>query len=740
MQLETDHKFLKNNRNSILLFASLFAFNCFLSLQSLYPFLSNDEIYVISQSAHFAGLQVPLMGTFYYGYFQAFLYTPLFWLLNDPIQIYHGMLIINSIEASLVAVIAYQILIKYFNAPPKSAMPIAIVSGLFPALVLVAKIAWNETILYLLIWLILLIIIKELFNDHNKKQKNVSSVLLALFCVLSYGVHNRAILYCIAVFIFLITVLIIKKKQVVNLLLFFVTFFILLGLFEWFGRELKSSLWVSNLLTNSSETEIFNIQLLAQPNAIRLFLLSIIGNVYNVFCNSFGLSALGFVECLFEAVKWIKNRGAKQDKPECNVGSISFFILLLFAGAVLISSLFYLPSYINGLYFDRMLTTRYIDNISSILIFWGLYLVWQKKKSIKRYVCSLLIYLVTVFLYFRSVFPLMKDYQFNTWQGLSGSAFMNFGTTSLLSTDNLIYYSIFTFSVCVLLISMLYIRKKLIYFSIISTLFIYSNVFTYFDKIQYCSASSYNSAQVLNRLLDNFSESEKKETNFYFDKETGARSGYIYASLFKPYIYSDYLNFDITKNSYKNTVYISDNMNFTFLQKPNTAASLLEYGYNPDLRGKVTGFNDCYMLVHGDALIQSLKAKGYKLDYNNFSILSQLKLMGNGTDSGDAITLNDGGTQFGPYVALVAGKYQLIVQGSGLSHADFYISANAGAKEIKFTIKQYTENQTIYEFEITDDMIDPKETTKELSNVEFVHTNHSDYSIRLNEMKLKMIE
>jgi hypothetical protein len=701
--------------------------------------MCHDEIYVVEQSAWFAGLDVPQMGTYYYGYFQALLYSPLFWFLKDPVHIYQGMLIINAVEASLIAVIAYRILHNYFRVPKKSSVLISVASGLFPSLVLVSKIAWNEVALYILIWLIFLLFIKELCNENNNRQKKLSSALIAVLCVFAYGAHNRALLYIIVFCILVIILAIIRKKQIVNLLAFFSVLAICFIANAFLVQYLKSTLWIGTSLINTPEEEILNLQFLFHWDTVKLFLKSVVGNLFSSFNSTFGLTALGLIANLTLVFRYIANHKKKQHtQRDFFEFSISLSLLLLYVGAVLVCSLFYMQSYISDSNFDRMLTIRYIDNISGLLIFYTLYLIWEKFNSVKKHLWTTIpLYAAVSILFFRYTFPLLQNSVLNIWQALPSSIFIDFYKTGTLSPENMSAYAIFSFSIFLILFLLIWFRKKTIHFFIVFALFAYIDVTVYFKNIQYPSVSSYNLAQSLNEIVNKLSTATKAGTNFYFDEDSGARAGYIYNSLFDPFIYTDYVNFDINKNPYDQTIYVTSKIDLSLIQ-PGIYTMPIPYKEHAALGNREPYFKDKYLVIDGESAADELLAQGYRLYKEGYPFPQELFVTGNARFTDNSIALDNGGIQFGPYFNLPAGKYEVIVEGENLQSALFNITGLNGNVTYDYTIPSLSDNRAVYRFELPENML--QLSTEEFERIEFININTSNRPIKINNMILKKLQ
>lgn len=91
-------------------------------------------------------------------------------------------------------------------------------------------------------------------------------------------------------------------------------------------------------------------------------------------------------------------------------------------------------------------------------------------------------------------------------------------------------------------------------------------------------------------------------------------------------------------------------------------------------------------------------------DYTKKLALNSLVIMGNGKITKDGIILQGDSMQYGPYMYLDQGSYQIRVKGEGLEDVSFRVTAGSGEKTLKCNAIEQTGTVLIYEFKLNEPM------------------------------------
>lgn len=98
-------------------------------------------------------------------------------------------------------------------------------------------------------------------------------------------------------------------------------------------------------------------------------------------------------------------------------------------------------------------------------------------------------------------------------------------------------------------------------------------------------------------------------------------------------------------------------------------------------------------------------------------------------ENGEEVILHPNSNQFGPYIALEEGLYQVTITGDNLDEADYDATFNSGANQIERTEREQQTNRIVYEFTLENDM----------DGIEFRLFNHSAEDMRLDSVEVVRI-
>ena len=207
----------------------------FLAVRSMPFTVFYDEFSTLAD----AGILYPLRWTEvlatesrYYGGGFSVLAAFLFYLIKDPLVIYHAYLSILSLIQGLGAVAAFRILRKHFSFDSKEAVLFSVAAGF-----IVSKrstIAINESVLYFLIWIFVLMVL-DAVDLSDERQKRKIGIILAMLSGYALTVHQRMIIM-IPLLIFVWGMfLFIFRKQLFSMPAYVVTYvpvYLLAGIFK----------------------------------------------------------------------------------------------------------------------------------------------------------------------------------------------------------------------------------------------------------------------------------------------------------------------------------------------------------------------------------------------------------------------------------------------------------------------------------------------------------------------------
>lgn len=387
--LENFYKTFGDRGVMFLLYAASVVLHALLSVQMELPAVHPDEIGVASISAYFSGRDWSgMMGQigYYYGYIQAVLYTPLFWLFSsNPYALYKSMLVINGVLVSFIPVLAYHLATKLGVDKVWQRVTIALCSGLYITYVAHSKFIWNEAICSLLPW----VLVWCLFMSWDKKKRSgrfTMSVLTGFLCAVSYAAHQRLIAVVIALVLTAVIARLCFKERIFNIPAFAITAALSFVTEHFCTAMIKDAVWNGGVSNNTVEGEADRIGSLFEAGGIDRFTGTLYGHLYTFMTSTLGLGALAAV-LLFCLVMAAIN-DARDNKEASQTGEdgtreytapkitysvrltiFTIYGFLAIGGSMLVSVLFKFGSNKAATIKDLTIFGRYMDNVVPLAVF-----------------------------------------------------------------------------------------------------------------------------------------------------------------------------------------------------------------------------------------------------------------------------------------------------------------------------------------------------------------------------------
>ncbi len=359
--------------------------------------LTPDEYSVTAIAAYANGLDwsstVSTGG--YYGYFQGLLYTPIFWITDDPYLRYKLMIVLNGAIMSFVPVIIYHLSRKSFDINKPLSVLFSLVCGAYPCYMLLTKFTWNETMCNTLPWVFLLLVYAA-FKCENTVKKQILSVLGGLTLISAYATHGRMLALLVAGIALVIAIFCLTKKRIFC----FTGFFISIAVGFIGDKLLKSffqnALWLTGETSSAPANTIEKMtsRLSAMDgDMIADFFKALIGHLFYFISSTWGFGAICMTLIIGGTILYIKRRynitaavKAKTDIPEeylsDNYAVLAIFALLVMGAAFVVSVLFKGSSNVLTQRCDTLIYGRYTEGYYPIAIFISLLLISRKKLTI----------------------------------------------------------------------------------------------------------------------------------------------------------------------------------------------------------------------------------------------------------------------------------------------------------------------------------------------------------------------
>lgn len=474
-------KNISDRKIKSLLFTTTFIMNFIIAVQLKMLHMTTDEMGVLSIGAFFAGINwsefisnsIP-----YYGYGQAILYTPLFMIFKEPIILYKNILILNAFLISLVPVICYHIMGEYLKINNKRYQAaLAFVIGVYPLSLVYSKWAANEVLLYLIPWIILSIILKEVSNYKINVKEHINSVFLGGVLIYGYSIHGRAIGFIVSVFFVILFIRYIYRYKIFNLPYLGIS----LILFQYLNKSivhlLVTRLWLKESeadLANTFSSNIFKLSDIFNVESINAVLKTFLGHFYYAIISSYGLIIVSIIVFLILTVKLIKN---KQDREE-NFTIICFYgiTIFLFGFAISIISLYQAASDLNARG-DYLIYGRYFSNLTPLLIFIALYGASLINKKQLIYISLLGYSIICIFTGFLLGADINNRTNISNWNILSILPYINSQPIDYIIDINFNKLSMIIGIIFIFIISLMYLNKRKTLICVLAITFIHSYYF-----------------------------------------------------------------------------------------------------------------------------------------------------------------------------------------------------------------------------------------------------------------------
>lgn len=381
---------LKNKVNILIfaLFCVLFGLYTW-HINDLYlPFVLDDEFGYWSIAAYFTGYDWSSTTShiYYYSYGYSLLLTPLFWLFSDPVIMYRAAIVINAALLSFVFVLAYKVGRHLFpNSDKYIILATSFCVSVYTSNIVYSSIAWSESLLTLVFWLVALQILK--IDKYSKWWKFASLGFLLMYV---YSIHQRSIGVVLAAFIILFIMALKKHINFKQVLLTIIVAVCLFVVHIYIKEDIQRNLWLNslNLNHNDFEGQVQKIKFIFSMNGLIKTLQVFCGQLFYIGVSSYLVSYLGLI-------KITQKTFGRCFKVKCNddyMKSRYFyaFLFLSFALTLAISVIFMN----NPERIDHIFYGRYIEMLIGPIILIGIINLYENSNGIKLYLITSIVVLI----------------------------------------------------------------------------------------------------------------------------------------------------------------------------------------------------------------------------------------------------------------------------------------------------------------------------------------------------------
>ncbi|MCQ2533991.1 MAG: hypothetical protein MJ172_05430 [Clostridia bacterium] len=350
------------------------------------PIVFEDELGYWTHAANMNGLNWSNTLNMWYSFGYSFILAPIFKFTHDMALMYKIGVVINAI----FAVMGFWLGMKLVDQlepelPDMAKLLIGFTPMMYSAYMLQSNICWSETFLYT--WIILTtVIVLQFFS----KPTVLWSVLSAFTLSFSFIIHNRALVPLMAFVLVALLFIIRRKFPLPSIIAFTVTVVLVFLGYKYFKGVLRTIEYNSDYILKyniqsdiETGVEVYSaddfvgnnitkvtgrIKTLLSWTGIKALIKSALGTLWYFNVGTLGLAFLGICELGIQFYKKLKSKK--------NIEGI-LFILLSFLGTAGLNTIMHTSPQLgkNPERLDNYFYGRYVDQITSILIILGLFML-----------------------------------------------------------------------------------------------------------------------------------------------------------------------------------------------------------------------------------------------------------------------------------------------------------------------------------------------------------------------------
>ena len=685
-------EFVKRNKSELLIFGiSLLVKSCYyVFLPGIVSTTGADEIGTIAGGAFFAGFDwSPVVSrTLYYGFGYSAWTAPLFLLGLNPGALHICLLFYNAICLSFCGVLCYRILTRMFELEnPVVCVFISLASIFSPINMADSNIAYNESMLFLINWVVLYLLL-DMTKSGGESGGNVKKSLL-LSAILCYGfiVHTRIIFTLGAVCVYLVCQYIMTRKRILNWRAFVPAFAVFLFAARMAVDLVQVALWKKGdvPLTNSVESLgglYENILFLFSASGLKEWLRTIIGQAHSMLIFSGGILMVLFA-CVAVVVCLLTLPKTRRETWDMLRENRLLFLGVVFTVSILVASVALTAlSNIENIRIKVYLYQRYWAVVAGPALAVALTVLYRFKQSKELWYSTIAVSALLCIGFVFKVAPMYQDVPAN-----SSGVYTTYLGLCLLKPGDLLNGSdlvIITTVAVVISFFVFFLWKREKYARSLSVLICF---------FLYCATYAAVFVQIPNA---NASRSQFADTRAFFEKLAISSKDY-------PRVYSNIEGFSLLNlqyTFYEHTIDPEELCDLAVVIQP----VLLPTHLRVENAGEK---NSVLIRKENEQLVQTAEDAGYTLVAEDSCKYEPEHLLYNPEPGVCAPylagqILEPGQMQFGPYALVVAGRYRITIEGVNLANCEVFSHYWVDGEMINAPVQNLvrSNNRIIYEIEI----------------------------------------
>lgn len=375
----------------------------FIGVIYLYRIKYLNSIVIINDEFGYWGIAAFLSGkkwstllstTPYYSFGYSLLLVPLYLFNLEPSMMYQMAIIINVlliIGSYGIALLCSKELAEECDF--RIRWLICLTISFYTNNIIQAQIAWTETLLYFLIWLLFYIFIR---NTKCLSYRNLlAGIIISIYM---YTVHQRTIGVLLVYLGLTFCNILINKKGYYKVLVGMIIVISLLLI-----QIVFKNYFIDNLFSNNELVTMNNIQgqtgkvtnILTTSSGFVAFIKSIVGKFYYISVASLYIAPIGIFIGFINIIQEIKRTISLKKIQYNTVIYVELFAILSFLSLLTISAI---SMYVNKGRLDLLIYGRYMEVAVGPILLIGL-LEFNKKKKVTNYILVLIgiVFIITFF-------------------------------------------------------------------------------------------------------------------------------------------------------------------------------------------------------------------------------------------------------------------------------------------------------------------------------------------------------
>lgn len=394
----------KGNQIYYLLGGSIFLFAVTVFLYQYYPVpnILMDEYGYWSVGAYFAGKDWSALNaiTSYYAYGYGLLLSIFIRIAPSPEACYQMALCFNGLLVAGSFLVGYFTTCRLFKQADRRYMAAAhLAISLYPSFLFNAQIAWSETLLMFLFWVVVYFILRLV--EKPRLDFCIAVVFVAMYM---YTVHQRSLGILLSVMLLLIYLTLRKRLPLWQFVIVVVVFGLLYVLQSELKGIVQRDVWpstdASRLAVNDFSGQSSKIQALFTAEGFGNLMYNILGRLLYFGVSTALILYVSLGRLCTGVFRHIKALFAREQEPDFERNILAIFLLMSFLSTLMIASIYMLyPERVDQLFYGRYIegTIAPILAVEMCSLISGEYR--HKKKYLAVYLLGMVV--VAVMLFFR---------------------------------------------------------------------------------------------------------------------------------------------------------------------------------------------------------------------------------------------------------------------------------------------------------------------------------------------------